>query len=556
MAENKEKTSVQENDAELENTSAIENTAEEESVEATESASGKDTNDKKDKKDKNENASGERSESKSGGLKALFKSRKMRHGSLSVILTAVGIAIVILINVITALLIDRFPELKVDFTANNAYALSADTEEYMSHLDEDVTLYIVADEKEFEATGKYFVQAKNLLDKMVSKSNGKFKVEFVDTTENPNFTQKYPNIDWKTKANVGVIVCGDQYKGLTVEDCFTYDEDYYSYYGTYNWTGTTIEQATVKGALNVTTKDKVVVDVLTGEGESDYDGVTSLLTDNAYQVNEVSLLTGELDKDARAVIIYAPQADLSDKSAEALSNWLENDGKYGKTLIYVPNADPRVTELKTPNIDDLVSKWGMELNKGFVYETDVNHRLNGSPMFAFIADYTDYYKENLKNSNLPVVTEYANGITIKDESTAHALLQTSDKAGVYPLDADESFDPESGITGEPIAIAAEGKKAGTEEYSNVIVFSSKAMLSASDMSYPSFNNAAYFMNIMNTITEKEDDTVVIEAKTMEDSTLGEPVETTSNAILVIFVFVIPAAILITGIVLWVRRRNR
>lgn len=553
MAENKEKTSVQENDAEFENDPAIENTAEEESTESNENTSGKDRNDEKDTKEKEPE---EGSKGKSGGLKALLKSRKIRHGSLSIILTAVGIAIVILINVITSLLIDRFPELKIDFTANNAYALSADTEEYMSHLDEDVTLYIVANEKEFEATGKYFVQAKNLLDKMVSKSNGKFKVEFVDTTENPNFTQKYPNIDWKTKANVGVIVCGDQYKGLTIDDCFTYDEEYYNYYGMYEWTGTTIEQAAVKGALNVTTKDKVVVDVLTGEGESEYDGLTSLLTDNAYQVNEVSLLTGELDKDARVVIIYAPQADLSDKSAETLGKWLENDGKYGKTLIYVPNADPRVSELKTPNIDDLISNWGMELNKGFVYETDVNHRLNGSPMFAFIVDNTDYYTENLKNSNLPVVTEYANGITIKDESTAHALLQSSDKSGIYPLDADENFDPEAGITGEPIAIAAEGQKSGTEAYSNVIVFSSKAMLSATDMSYPSFNNAAYFMNILNTITEKEDDTVVIEAKTMEDSTLGDTAETTSNAILVIFVFVIPAAILITGIVLWVRRRNR
>lgn len=497
---------------------------------------------------------------KKGGFKALMKSRKMRHGSLSIVFTAVAIAVVILINVVTGLLIERFPELKADFTANKAFALSSDTEEYMSRLDKDVKFYIVADEKEFTSSNTYFVQAKNLLDKMESKSNGKFTVEFVDTTENPNFTQKFPNIDWNTKATVGVLECGDQYKGLTVDDCFTYDEEYYSYYGAYQWTGTTIEQAVVKGALNVTTEDKVIVDVLTGEGESGenggYEGVVSLLTDNAYQVNEVSLLTGELDKDARVVLLYAPQADLSDKSAETIRKWLENDGKYGKTLIYIPNADPRITDLKTPNIDAIVADWGMEINKGFVYETDINHRLNGSSVFASILDYTEYYVENLKNKNVPVVNEYANGITIKDSNTAHALLNTSDKAGVYPLDAGEDFDLEANITGTPIAVAAEGKKAGTDSYSNVVIFSSKAMLSASELSYPSFNNSAYFINMMNTITEKEDDTVVIESKTMDSETLGNPVSSTSNAILIIFVFLIPAAILVTGIVLWIRRRNR
>lgn len=497
---------------------------------------------------------------KKGGFKAFMTSRKMRHGSLSVIFTIIAVAVVILINVVTGLLMDRFPELKADFTANKAFGLSSDTEEYMSRLDKDVKLYIVADEKQFTSSNTYFVQAKNLLDKMESKSNGKFTVEFVDTTENPNFTQKYPNIDWKTKATVGVLECGDQYKGLTIDDCFTYDQEYYNYYGAYQWTGTTIEEAVVKGALNVTTDEKVVVDVMTGEGETGenggYEGVVSLLTDNAYQVNEVSLLTSELDKDARVVLIYAPQTDLSDKSAETIRKWLENDGKYGKTLIYVPNADPRLGDQKTPNIDAILSDWGMQVNKGFVYETDVNHRLNGSPVFASILDYTDYYVENLKNQNVPVVNEYANGVTIKDTNTAHALLNTSDKAGVYPLDAGEDFDLEANITGTPIAVAAEGKKAGTDSYSNVVIFSSKAMLSASELSYPSFNNAAYFINMMNTITEKEDDTVVIEGKTMDSETLGNPVAATSNAILIIFVFLIPAAILITGIVLWIRRRNR
>ena len=496
---------------------------------------------------------------KKSGLKRLFQSRKMRHGSLAVVFTAIAVAVVILLNVVAGLLVDRFPEMKADFTANKAFALANDTKEFMSRLDKDVKLYIISDEDDFMNTSTYFVQAKNLLDKMVSSSNGKFTYEFVNTTDNPKFTQQYPNINWQTKDTVGVLTCGDQYKGLGVKDCFTYDEDYYNYYGSYSWTGTTIEQAVVKGTLDVTTEEKVVVDILTGEGETDtngYEGLKALMTDNAYQVNEVSLLTGEPDKDARVMLLFAPLTDLSDTSAETVRKWLENDGKYGKTLIYVANADPTVGEQKTPNIDALLSDWGMEMKKGVVYDTDLNHNLNNAPFYTFIVDYTDYYKENLKNSTVPVLNEYATGITIKDTNTAHALLQTTDKAGILPLDAKEDFDFAANVTGETIAIAAEGQKAGTEAYSNVVVFSSKAMLLSGELSYASFNNAAYFMNMLNTITEKEDNTVVIEGKSLENATLGAPGAETSNAVMIVFMIVLPALILILGIVLWIRRRNR
>lgn len=489
----------------------------------------------------------------------LLQSRKMRHGSLAVILTAVGVAVVILLNVAVGLLVERFPDLKMDFTANKAFALSSDTKDYMSRLQKDVKLYIAATEEQFTETSTYFVQAKNLLDKMASASGGRFTYDFVDTTANPQFAQDYPNVNWNTGETMGVMTCGKQYKGLAVTDCFTYDEDYYNSMGAYQWTGTTIEQAVVKAALDVTTENKVIVDVMTGEGESSengYGGVTALLTDNAYQVNEVSLLTGAPDKDARFVLLFAPERDLSDEAAETLQKWLENDGKYGKTLIYVANADPRVGEVKTPNIDTILSDYGMALNKGMLYETDPNHRLNNTSAYISLLDYTDYYTEALKSKNVFVVNEYALGVQIKDENTAHALLQSSDKAGILPFDAGDDFDAAANITGKPIAVAAEGVKAGVEATSNVVVFSSKAMLLQADLNYPSFNNADYFMTIVNAMADKEDTAVVIESKSMENATLGAPSEATSNAMMIVFMFILPAAILAVGIVMWVRRRNR
>ena len=87
-----------------------------------------------------------------------------------------------MINLITGKLSDSFPEMKADFTSNQAFALSDDSVEYMSHLSKNVTLHINAEESVFRGGGRYFIQAQSLLDKMVSKSGGKFTYDFVDIT--------------------------------------------------------------------------------------------------------------------------------------------------------------------------------------------------------------------------------------------------------------------------------------------------------------------------------------------------------------------------------------
>ena len=64
---------------------------------------------------------------------------------------------------------------------------------------------------------------------------------------------------------------------LTIDDCFEYDKDYYSQYGTYYVTSSLVEQAGVTAILNVTTEDKVVVDMITGNQEQDSSAIKTLL---------------------------------------------------------------------------------------------------------------------------------------------------------------------------------------------------------------------------------------------------------------------------------------
>lgn len=510
------------------------------------------TEDTKAKKAKNKKSKPQKEKEK---FKKFMKSRKAKHGTVAMAITALVIVMVIVLNIIIGLLVNRFPDLELDLTSNNSFALQDDTIDYVSHLNNDVTVYILMEKDKFEGQGTYFVQAQKMLNKMASKSDGKMKIKYVDLTSNPSFTSNYPNVDWQSSSanNIVLVESGKQYKVLTLTDCFEYDEQTYNYYGTYSFTGTKIEQAVVTAILNVTTDDKVVVDMIKGNNEQDYSSLKSLLENNAYQVNEVSLATGDFDKDAKVAIMYAPSVDLDEKIVEKLSTWLSNDGKYGRSLIYVPTADMG----EMPNLDDFLKEWGMSIDRGYVFETDETALVNANSPYAFTVSYGDYYKDNLKNSKIPVVVSESHAVNITDENTAHALLKTTNKAGVLPIDADKSWDYKDAITGNGENVAAEGVMTNEDKKSSrVVVFGSYVMFSDTIMQYNSFNNSAYFMNVINTIADKEDVGITIESKSIDNTELGITDVATQNTMLVVFVIVIPIAILVAGFVFWLRRRNR
>ena len=107
--------------------------------------------------------------------------------------------------------------------------------------------------------------------------------------------------------------------------------------------------------------------------------------------------------------------------------------------MFIPSAD----RVDTPNLDALLDEWGMQVNGGYVFETNSDYLISSRTNYAFMVEYTDYYKDNLKNSNIPVVTSDTHNIIINDENTAHALLTTSDGVGVFPYDADEDWNYET-----------------------------------------------------------------------------------------------------------------
>ena len=490
------------------------------------------------------------------------KNRKLTRGAMSILLTALFIAGVVLVNIILSVITDTHP-LYIDVTENASYQLQKETKEYLDEVKEPVDIYVLQKESDFESGDstnyKYRVQANKLIHAMENNSDN-ITLHYVDLEAEPTFTAPYTQVDW-TKSHAVLVTSGDLYRAVDLTDMFTFNQEQYSQYGTIVINGQKVEQALTTAIVNVTTKEKTKVTVLTGQGEQDLSAFTKLLENNAYEVETVSLLNESISDDSEFVIVYDPDVDLDDKAYETLTKWLDNDGKFGHNLFYFPNDQHELSDF--PNLNALLADYGMEVQYGYIYENSENHIIPGANANHYISIY-DYgeettYTENLRNPSIPVVMMLTMPVTITDETMAKPLLKSSDKSFLFPRDMKEedikSFDPKTGsLNGAAIGVRNDGKEGSKN--SSVVVIGSYEAVTGNYLSSTAYNNAAYFVNLFNTLSNREDISVVIEGKDPSSKELGIK---SMNAILfpsILVRFVIPIAVLVIGLIIWIRRRHK
>lgn len=529
----------------------IEETADSEYKETPVEKETADTSQKSSDKTEKENKT--ETPKKSNSLKSFFKSRKAKKGSVAILITVIFLALIIGLNFAANLLENRFPVLSADLTSKSVYELQSETIEYIQDLSKPVTIYVLSKESTFEAQGEYYVQANKLLHKFDQYSDN-IELKYIDLASQPTFVSKYTNYDWKTSSYILLIESGDQYRALSSSDLFDYNQESYYYYGSYIIEGQHVEQAVVTAILNVTSEDKTKVSILSGQDEADSSALKMLLENNAYETEEISLLNANISEDSQFLIIYAPKVDIDDKSLETIRDWLNNNGEYGHNLIYFPNDQ---ADKELPNIESLLNEWGITIEKGLVFETDPSHMTNTSnPYLITVMDYeNDDYSKDLKTKELPVVMLYTMPVEITDKSMAAPLLTSSDKAVLMPFDADENWDyskeKQTKYNG-----AAISTQTSDDKNSNVVVIGSYEAVGEAVLSSTSFNNSAYYLNIFNKLANKDNAGITIEGKNLDSGELGITSNVTAFIISIIVRFLIPAVILIIGLVVWLRRRNK
>jgi len=495
--------------------------------------------------------------------KVKMNTKKLKYGTVSVVITVIVVAAIVLANVILSVVAGRI-NMKIDLTENNVFNISQESIDYLSTLNEPVEIVTMADETTFStSTYVYYKQAYEVLKKYAVCSD-KVTVNFVDMTKNPTYVNKYSQIYKGTIDQYSIVVsCGQRIKVLSINDLYNTEIDYNTF--TNRIVSSKAEQVITSAIMYVTDPDpmKAVIFSSAAAGESN-DNISSMLEDNGFETVSIDPITEEIPEDTDLIVINAPTNDYPSELIDKLYKFLENDGKYGKNLIYTADFNQK----STPNIDAFLSEWGLQVGAGMVAESDGNNVVFNSPyaIASYIPDtLSDTYANNIAQKTLPVISYYSRPVNILFETSGiiktTPLITTNDTTYVITNEMQEAY--QKGEDVNPIyaaqnTMAVSAKTTydenNKEVSSHVLVVGSSYFFGA-DLTQQSYcNNGDLFVSAVNYMTGKTDGITIV-AKDLSSKTFTAS-KTAFNVCFIIFVLVIPIVVLVFGVIIWVVRRHK
>lgn len=485
-----------------------------------------------------------------------INTRSLKHGSISAAFTAIFIAAVVVVNVIAAVISDRFGA-AADLTGGGLYTLDEVTKLYLAEeLKSEVTVTVLNSEQVFEQNTATR-QVSEILKKM-EIANSNVKLEYLSLDQNPNYVSRFTGETLDTdyivieskKTGRHRIITPVDYFGLTTDELLSYYY-YYGYVAQY-----LIEQEAVGAMMYVSDENPVRVAFTEGYGEADYSALKSLLEKNGYSVETVNLMAAsDIDPGIDFVIVHAPLIDIGKEQLAKLDKFLDNNGEYGRNVIYFAS----ISQPKTPNIDEFLGDWSISVGFYDVWQMDPNYLISSLTPYAHrLQINSSKYTTEIYGSPLYTLGANMRPIFLENDGRADTsiLLKTYDRAFLYPLDDSEAedFDINTARQGVFNEVAAASKTSADGALSRVIAVGSETFSQRDLMSYTNGNNGEFFVILFNYVSGKTTG-IVIQPKTPINVRF-EMTAKTANALAVVLCVVIPVCIIVIGITVWIRRRHR
>lgn len=218
----------------------------------------------------------------------------MKGGSYSLAVTAIVLAILIVVNIFVSVMPANLT--KLDISSSKLYSITSNTKAVVNNLQQDVTIYwVVQADKEDSVI-------ENLLAKYDSPSD---HIDVVKKNPDvfPTFTEQYT--EEQVPNNSLIVESGERSRYISYDDIYLVDTNMYSYSYNTSFDG---EGAITSAIDYVVTEDLPKMYVLEGHGEQDLPATfaDSVEKEN-IEVSSLSLLTvDEIPEDADCIAMYAP----------------------------------------------------------------------------------------------------------------------------------------------------------------------------------------------------------------------------------------------------------
>jgi hypothetical protein len=500
--------------------------------------------------------------------------KKLKHGSYSVVITAVFIAAAILLNVVFGLIFGNL-NLRFDLSEGRMFSIENSTKEYIAALDDTVNFYFFNTEERFTGRGYEYTQTHEIAQRF-AEANRSFTITFVDRLTSPLAVQFGGNLtDFcivieSERTGRFQIVRESEYRifeyffmgeQITWEDMMFIEN--FMQQPVQRSLSAGAERAFLSAIMTVTDITPVRVAFTTGfeEAHELSAAMADLLAVNGYTIEEIDMLTANrIDPDIDFVVVFMPAYDFNISARTALTDWLDNSGTHGKTLLYFPSPEMP----PTPNLNALTEEWGLRAEYGFIRQSNSSYALlalDDYENLQFVRATGEAFAEGIADRTL--LSWYTRPVTRLFENrggfSTTSLIETYEGSYFNPFFITEEEAEEFLAKLEIMDVAAMSSRSRIEGgemlTSRVIVLGSFYLFNAEPLQTQQLSNADLLLNIFNDISGRGGAQARIIPKSFYSSafeiTLGQ-----ANMLAIIFVVIIPLLIITAGLVVFFRRRYR
>ncbi len=461
----------------------------------------------------------------------------------SVGLTAVVVAIVVVVNLIFGQLPEKYRS--IDVSNSKIYEITDTSREFLKDLDTEVKFTVLAVQEETDERIRTFLSKYASLSKHI-------KVEWIDPVLHPSALQ-----DYDASENSIIVSCEETDRTTAV----TFDQIVVVDYSSYYYTGSISEnefdgEGQLTSAVNyVTSEEEKQIYRTAGHGESTLPAnITELMDKNNYTVSEWNLLMNQdIPEDCDLLLMNAPANDLTEEERDAVLSYLAEGGKMMLLL-----GETNATEL--PNLAAVMKEYGMEAADGYIADPQRCYQGNAFYIFPMLSLSGDMAK-GMASEMVLLINAHGLNLTdpARDTISATSFMTTSNSGaavteetqtdGTYTLGA-VATETVSG-NGDESAEDGGNTDAQTKETRLTVISSANMIDSQLTETFTTLENTTLFMNA---VTANFDG---VENLSIEPKSLAVQYNTIQHVgLLSLFaIFGIPLVILAGGFTVWFKRRK-
>jgi hypothetical protein len=476
------------------------------------------------------------------GALRFFRSKNIKYGAVSVVMTAAAIAVAVAANLLAGL-----TDAKIDLTPNRLFTIGGVTEELLAGLDRPVEIIGLFDDLQVSAADQQIGDALKMLENYAKYPN--VSLRYVDPDKNPSLIHELdPDGTLGLERSNFVVRCGGKAKKLALSDLFVFEYDQQSYQQ--QLVGMKAEEA-FTGAIQYVAADYTpTVYFAGGHGEmptAQFTQLTAYLENNNYLVGELDLnASGGVPGDAELLVFASPTSDLFPNELDSLRDYFQGGGN----AMFMFDCDDSGRELRNFNI--LFEAFNVAINSDKVRSDDERRHLANDPYFVIY----DFGESDVVPASGMTALSASRSVSVlnnaKEWIKATRLLSTTeDSAAVSVAEAGREAPG-------PLDIAVAVENGGGEGVSKIVVTGNASFVSDdyaplySQLGVYSTNMRLFLYSLQWMLGER--DALVIQPKTFETPVLSISASQV-GMIGIGLVVALPLLIMGAGLAVYLRRRH-